>query len=114
MTPRTGLYFAIYALFAILIAWLFYGWVFNQARADIRATAEIRLEQAAGRLRGQLQTYRVLINAIARDPRVVTALQDQTSAASIASTLERQRLTFGAEEIDLIAADGHRVASANR
>ncbi len=113
MTPKAALFFAIYALCAVLVTWLSYGWFFERAKLNQQASAEIRLDQAAGRLSGQLQTYRVLINAIARDPRIVAALRDPGSMRSVETTLERQRLTYGAEELDLIAADGTTVASAN-
>ncbi|MGB1235098.1 MAG: sensor histidine kinase [Planktomarina sp.] len=113
MTNRSPLYFAIFALFACIASVVAYSWVEQQERAMIRTTSELRLDQAVGRLTAQLQVYRVLVNTVAKDPRVVSALQNEGAARRIGATLRNQSLTFGLDDIYLVSANGTIVATAD-
>jgi len=92
-------------------------WVYQTSLEDdldaLAAAGRIRVEQAAERLTIQLGAYRVLVNALARDPRIVASLSDSDPGEPVAGFLKDQVLTYGAERIVLIDRDGRTLASSD-
>ncbi len=102
----------IYIFFSVSVA----GWVYfdalESALANDRQGGQVRLSEASSRLRGQLDTYRALVNIIAKDPKMRRAL-GSSKKADVNPDLSILMLTYGAWEISLADTDGRIVASSS-
>ena len=84
---------------AVILAW----WVHDntyEANLDRLARAgTIRVEQASDRLLGQIASYRVLTNMLARHPRIFAAVRGDSSPGEAGDLLLDAALKYGAENI---------------
>ncbi len=100
----------IYIFFSAAVAgWVYYD-ALESALANDRQGGQVRLSEAASRLRGQLDTYRALVNIVAKDPKMKQAL-GSSKEADVSSDLSILMLTYGAWEISLADTDGRIIAS---
>ena len=77
----------------------------------LREAGTVRLSEAASRLRLQIDGYRELVNFVAGDPQMASALRlGQYQATS--ETLAKIALTYGAWQVDLVGRQGRIVASS--
>ncbi|MEM6308309.1 MAG: hypothetical protein AAF701_10025, partial [Pseudomonadota bacterium] len=113
MVKRITDFYILYALVTVCLTVAMYHWAYARGLHNAQTDSIVRLEQAAGRLTGQMYTYRVLVNAIAKDPRVIGALQSPVLAQGVSETLRNQALTYGVNRIDLITANRLRIGSAD-
>ena len=84
-------------------------------RAELEATrsaAQVRLTEAASRLRLQLDGFRALANFVAHEPIMAEVLRNEVTEA-VRDELADSRLTYGAWNIDLVEPGGRIIASSN-
>lgn len=102
---------AVYLLFAAAsVTWVYHDALGSAASAD-RQAGSVRLAEAASRLRGQLDVFKAVVNLLAKDNKIRSALEEQ-SFATINSELSTIRLTYGLSKIDLVDLDGRQIASS--
>ncbi len=92
-------------------------WVYFDALATAlssdKEAGQVRLSEATSRIRGQLDVYRVLVNIVAKDPKMATAL-NSAAAADANSDLSVLSLTYGAWKVDLTGTSGQVIASSTQ
>lgn len=113
---------ALVLLLAGLVSSLVYSSAFRDALADDRRAGLVRLLEAGGRLRGQLDVYRALVNTLADDPVLATVFeparqlpdgaQDAAQAAALAALIQKS-LTYGAWDVDLVDRSGRIFLSSS-
>lgn len=109
--PVTALFLFGLAL-AGLAVWSTYRATFHQGLDRLAAAGQIRVDQAGERLANQLDSARVLVNLIARDPRTLVSLRGAGEMADTEFFLRDQVLRFGAERIEILDHEGRVVASS--
>ncbi len=102
----------IYVILSGLAAWWTYQTELRQGLTRLSDTGQLRVDQAAERLANQLDAYRVLTNLLARDPRVVAAVDGNVAPVLAASLLTGNVLTFGAERIEVLDRQGTVLAAS--
>lgn len=102
----------ILGIVAGVAAWAAYGLAFRVNLDRLSESGAIRVEQATERLVNQLESYRVQINLVARDPRIVSALSADTNITSINRRLRDHVLRYGADKIEIFDDKGKIVASS--
>ena len=102
----------LYCLVAAAIA----GWVYFDALesglASDRRAGQVRLSEAASRLRGQMDVYRVLVNIVADNPKIARSM-DGAWGLDMNLDLSLLQLKYGAWRIDLVDLNNTLVASSN-
>lgn len=95
---------------AVLAGWVYFDALETALRSD-REAGRVRLTEASSRLRGQLDVYRALVNIIASDPKMVSAL-NKPDSFDVNFDLSLLQLTYGASGIDLVDVDHKVIASS--
>lgn len=101
----------IYTVIAVGVSAFVYKVSFESELSDDRLRGEARLADSIGRLNGQVDYYRALINFISQDPDIAAVLPS-LSPAQVAERLSKIALTYGASEIDMINSEGEVLASS--
>ena len=105
---------AAYLVCGVLVAGLAQFLYQNTFRGELVALREqgaVRLGEASGRLRLQIDGYRALVNVIADDPQIAQALS-QGNFLRAKSVLETFEATYGAWRIDLVTPEGALLTSS--
>ena len=110
--PALRLVFFVYLATSVVVVWLVWRDGYRSALDRLAETGRIRVEQVAERLVDQLDRYRVLVNLLAKDRRVVASLSAGEDAGAIGPFLRDQVLAYGAERIELLDRAGTVVASS--
>lgn len=79
---------------------------------DLSQTGKLRVDQAAERLTEQLDHYRALVNFLATDQRVSSAVALPTAREGVMPFLRSQALRYGARGIWLLDDEGQIIADA--
>lgn len=108
---RLILAYALYAVLVSILAVFFYQNTVRSTLTDLNKAGEVRLTEAVGVLRLQIDGYRALANVIADDPLMAQALLTGDHAQAD-SALEDFEATYGPWRIDLVGPDGQLVSSS--
>lgn len=98
---------------AMAAAWWSYRASLQDDLEALAHAGRIRVDQAAERLVNQLDSYRVLTTLLAQDPRIAEALAGRSGAETVDDLLRQRVLTYGAERIELVNANGAVIATSD-
>jgi len=107
-------YFYIAALYVLLCSVASVAIYQSAFRAELQATRTaglVRLNEAASRLRLQLDGFRSLVNFVAHEPIMAEVFQGPVTKR-VRNELAYFRLTYGAWHIDLVNPDGQIIVSS--
>jgi len=110
---RAGAVLALYACLSIAAASIAYVNTLRIALDDVQANGTVRLTEAASRLRLQIDGFRALVNIIANEPQVLSALA-QSRFDPIQPDLQNFEATYGAWRIDVADPSGMTKVSSNK
>ncbi|MEO0370145.1 MAG: ATP-binding protein [Pseudomonadota bacterium] len=108
---RLILAYGVYAHLVCVLAILFYQNTVRSTLTELQRTGEVRLGEAVGVLRLQIDGYRALVNVIADDPQMARALSSGDPGLA-KPALEDFEATYGPWRIDLVAPDGRLLSSS--
>ncbi|MEM1300311.1 MAG: ATP-binding protein [Pseudomonadota bacterium] len=112
--PRTPWILIVIFLLTVAIAGgLVWTASYRAALDRLAETGQFRVEQTAERLVSQLERYKVLVNVLAQNPKVIRALRSGEDAGAIGSYLRDHVLAYGAERIELVDRFGTVIASSD-
>ncbi|MFD3191468.1 ATP-binding protein [Sedimentitalea sp. HM32M-2] len=93
--------------------YFFYSTTFEDRLDQASQIGETRVEQAAERLDNQLSPFRILVNALASDPRVKRPLETPEDVQKLESLFIQYRLTYGIAKIEVVDAQGQTLVSTD-
>ena len=112
MTRFAAIGLAAYVIAAAAVITWSYFEAFDASLESDREAGSVRLSEATSRLRGQLDSYKVLVNTAAENPLIIEALVSGNPATAN-DVLTQLALTYGAWEVDLVDLTGLVVAASS-
>jgi two-component system C4-dicarboxylate transport sensor histidine kinase DctB len=110
---RSSIYVAaLYLLLSLAASFAVYQSALRTELGATRSAAQVRLTEAASRLRLQLDEFRALANFIAHEPIMAEVLHNEVTDA-VRDELADFRLIYGAWHIDLVEPGGRIIASSS-
>ncbi|MEM7508334.1 MAG: ATP-binding protein [Pseudomonadota bacterium] len=102
-----------YLLAVLAVVAAAYQFSYRTALDQLARTGLVRMEQAADRLLGQLESYRQLPNLLTRHPLALAALEEVSERDEVNEFLLRQALLSGADDIYILDEEGVVIATSN-